>query len=556
MVGRTSSGPNRRAIPPSTRLRQDGRRRGTDAPALRNRSSQNAMWTSSIAARLAYTLASRGSASADAIARYSAALSTSSCQFSRYRGISARPLMSPSPRGPLEASRVTVTAHESFIQGPAPGAAAVSNIGHFHPAPAGSRSVAWATPVTFSDARRRMPRRTPRAAPAASRSATSPPPSTRAGSSDLAGRIFGPAGRTFGPSDFGYNHAPVTILWDTYRSALGSIAQAVGRTPLVTLNRVTAGLTPPIHVKLEWYGATGSLKDRIYLHMFDRAEARGDLRPGMRVLECSTGNAGIACAFVAAVKGYRCTIVMPEGMSEERKKIMRAYGADLVFTPGGESDVDLSLRRLEEIRAGDRTGYWVPGQFDNADNVEAHYRTTGPELWEQAGGIVGAFVASQGSGGTLTGVGRYLRERDTRVRLYAVEPEECALLARREWGPHGIEGIGDGVIPENLDVAILSGVITAATEESLAMARRLAAEEGIFCGISTGCNVAAALKLARHRPDLPSIVTMVNDTGQRYFTTGLCGEAKHVDVPARDHPMDARTREALDRYQAGWELLR
>jgi cysteine synthase A len=347
----------------------------------------------------------------------------------------------------------------------------------------------------------------------------------------------------------------VTILWDSYRSALGSIAQAVGRTPLVTLNRVTGGVTPPIHLKLEWYSATGSLKDRIYLHMFERAEARGDLRPGMRVLECSTGNAGIACAFVAAVKGYRCTIVMPEGMSDERKKIMRAYGADLVFTQGGESDVDLSLQRLEEIRAGDRTGYWVPGQFDNADNIEAHYRTTGPEIWEQAGGIVGAFVASQGSGGTLTGVGRFLREQDTRVRLYAVEPEECALLARREWGPHGIEGIGDGFIPENLDVAILSGVITTTTDESLVMARRLAAEEGIFCGISTGCNVAAALKLARHRPDLPSIVTMANDTGQRYFTTALCGEDKKVDVPEREHPMDPRTRRELDQYQPKWEIL-
>jgi cysteine synthase A len=347
----------------------------------------------------------------------------------------------------------------------------------------------------------------------------------------------------------------VTILWDTYRSALGSIAEAVGRTPLVRLNRVTAGVTPPIFLKLEWYGASGSLKDRIYLHMFERAEARGDLRAGMRVLECSTGNAGIACAFVAAVKGYRCTIVMPEGMSEERKKIMRAYGADLVFTPGGESDVDLSLQRLQEIRKGDPPGYWVPGQFDNTDNIEAHYKTTGPEIWEQCGGGVGAFVASQGSGGTLTGAGRYLRERDGRVRLYAVEPDECALLARREWGPHGIEGIGDGFIPENLDVAILSGVITTTTAESLAMARRLAAEEGIFCGISTGCNVAAALKLARHQPDLSSIVTMANDTGQRYFTTALCGEDKHVDVPEREHPMDPRTRRELDRYQPKWEIL-
>ena len=343
--------------------------------------------------------------------------------------------------------------------------------------------------------------------------------------------------------------------WNRYARALPGIAAAVGRTPLVRLNRLAADLRPEIYVKVEWYGATGSLKDRIYLHMFDRAEARGDLRPGMRVLECSTGNAGIACAWVAAVKGYPCTIVMPEGMSDERKKIMAAYGAALVFTPGGESDVDLALRKLDEIRAADPAGWWVPGQFDNPDNVEAHVQTTGPEVWEQMGGRVGAFVDAQGSGGTLTGVGRFLREHDARVRLYAVEPEECALLARREWGPHGIEGIGDGFIPENLDVAILSGVITTTTDESLAMARRLAAEEGIFCGISTGCNVAAALKLARHRPDLPSIVTMVNDTGQRYFTTALCGEDKHVEVPEREHPMDPRTRRELDRYQPKWEIL-
>jgi cysteine synthase A len=275
----------------------------------------------------------------------------------------------------------------------------------------------------------------------------------------------------------------------------------------------------------------------------------------MRVLECSTGNAGIACAFVAAVKGYPCTVVMPAGMSEERKKIMRAYGADLVFTPGGESDVDLALARLAEIRAGDPQGYWVPGQFTNADNVDAHLRTTGPEIWEQCGGVVGAFVDAQGSGGTLTGVGRHLREQDDRVRLYAVEPEECALLARRAWGPHGIEGIGDGFIPDNLDVALISGVITTTTAESVAMARRLAAEEGLFCGISTGCNVAAALKLARRHPELPSIVTMANDTGQRYFSTPLCGEDKRVDVPERDHPMDERTRRELDRYQAAWEIL-
>jgi cysteine synthase len=324
--------------------------------------------------------------------------------------------------------------------------------------------------------------------------------------------------------------------WARYANALSSIAQAVGNTPLVRLNRVTRGVTPPIdvpiYVKVEWYGATGSLKDRIYLHMFERAEARGDLKPGMRVLECSTGNAGIACAWVSAVKGYPCTIVMPQGMSEERKKIMRAYGATLVFTPGGESDVDLSLARLGEIRAA--------------------------ELWEQMGGTpgkIGAFVDSQGSGGLITGVGRYLRGKDPTVRLYAVEPAECALLARREWGHHGIEGIGDGFVPRNLDVSHLTGIVTTTTGESIEIARRLAAEEGIFCGISSGCNVAAALKLARAHPELPSIITIINDTGQRYFTTALCGETKHVDIPEREHPMDAYTARELDRYQRGWEIL-
>src|SRR5215471_14137438 len=255
-----------------------------------------------------------------------------------------------------------------------------------------------------------------------------------------------------------------TPEWTRYTRALPSIAAAVGRTPLVKLNRVTADVKPAVYVKVEWYGATGSLKDRIYLHMFERAEARGDLKAGMQVLECSTGNAGIACAWVAAVKGYACTIVMPEGMSEERKKIMRAYGAELVFTKGGESDVDLSLEKLGEIRAADPARYWVPGQFDNPDNVEAHILTTGPEIWEQTGGDLAAFVDAQGSGGTLTGVGRYLRQRDPQVKLYAVEPAECALLARREWGHHGIEGIGDGFVPRNLDVSLFLCNDTATTE--------------------------------------------------------------------------------------------
>ncbi|MFQ5828340.1 MAG: PLP-dependent cysteine synthase family protein [Candidatus Methylomirabilia bacterium] len=343
--------------------------------------------------------------------------------------------------------------------------------------------------------------------------------------------------------------------WQRYSRALGSVTEAIGRTPVVRLNRVTAGLRPSLFMKLEWYSPTGSFKDRIYLQMFTRAERRGELKPGMTVLECSTGNAGAASAFVAAVKRYRCIIVMPDGMSEERKKLMRAYGAELVFTPGGESDVDLSLEKLEEIRLNDPDRYWVPAQFTNADNVATHYETTGPEVWEQCEGKLGAFVAAQGSGGTLTGAGGYFRERDPRVALYAVEPAECAILARKQWGPHGIEGIGDGFVPENLDLSLLTGVIAVSTGESLAMAQRLAREEGIFCGISSGCNAAAAVKLARRHPELSSIVVLACDTGQRYFTTALCGETKHLEVPEREHVLDARSRSLLDTFQPRWEVI-
>jgi cysteine synthase A len=343
--------------------------------------------------------------------------------------------------------------------------------------------------------------------------------------------------------------------WSRHQRYHTSFLDAIGCTPLVQLNKITKGLQPRILAKIEWFGPSGSLKDRIYLHMMNRAEARGALRAGMTVLECSTGNAGIACSFVSALKGYRCIVVMPEGMSEERKKMMRAYGTELVFTPGAESDVDLSLQKLEEIRRLDLSRYWVPGQFSNTDNIEAHYETTGPEIWDQTGGRVDAFVASQGSGGTVSGVGKFLKEQRAQARIYAVEPAECPILAHRRWGTHGIQGIGDGFVPENLDLGILTGVITTSTDESVEMARRLAREEGIFCGISSGCNVAAAVKLARRRPDLENIVVMVNDTGQRYFSTVLCGEQEKVEVPDRDHTLDPRSVAELNKYQGGWEVI-
>lgn len=343
--------------------------------------------------------------------------------------------------------------------------------------------------------------------------------------------------------------------WGGYRTAIGSLLEAIGRTPLVRLNRVTDGGPVQVYGKIEWFGPTGSLKDRAYLQMIEEAERRGDLRPGMTLLECSTGNAGIACSFVAALKGYPCIIVMPGGMSVERQKIIRAYGADLVLSPGGESDVDLALERLEEIRRVNPSGYWVPSQFDNPDNIAAHYTSTGPEIWEQMDGRLDAFVASQGTGGTITGVGRYLRERNSAVALFAVEPAECPFLSRREWGSHGIEGIGDGLVPRNLDLSLLTGIITTTTEESVTMAKRLAREEAMFSGISSGCNVAAAMKLARRHPELRRVVVMINDTGQRYFTTPLCDVPKHWEAPPREHPIDAYSRAQLDKYQPGWKII-
>jgi cysteine synthase A len=323
----------------------------------------------------------------------------------------------------------------------------------------------------------------------------------------------------------------------------------------VRLNRVGEGLKPEIMVKLEYFSPSGSLKDRIYLNMIEKAEQRGVLKPGMTILECSTGNAGIACSFVSAVKGYPCVIVMPEGMSDERKKMNVAYGTKMIYTRGGESDVDLALEKLEEIRRQEPEKYWVPSQFDNPDNIKAHYKTTGPEIWEQTRGKLDAYVATQGTGGQLTGIGRYLRERKKSVKLYAGEPAECPLLSRREWGEHKIEGIGDGFVPRDLDLSLLTGVVTITSDEAIEMARRLAKEEGIFCGISSGANVVAAMKVASQHPKMKRIVTMICDTGQRYFSTELCGEPKHVNSPEREHPMDDYTRAELDKYQSTWEII-
>ncbi|MDA0998979.1 MAG: cysteine synthase family protein [bacterium] len=331
--------------------------------------------------------------------------------------------------------------------------------------------------------------------------------------------------------------------WNALSHYCENILEAVGGTPLVRLNRITRFFRPTIYAKIEWYSPTGSLKDRIYGNMISKAEARGDLRPGMAIIECSSGNAGIACSAAAAVRGYACTIVMPEDMGEERKKMIRAYGAELILTPGGESDVDIALQRVKELYESDPEKYWFPGEFENPDNTEAHYQTSGPEIWEQLEGKVDAIVAATGTGGWLTGVGRYLKEKNPDILIYGVEPTECPLISEGICGPHGIAGIGDGLIPKILDLGLFSGMVTVSTEESIQVARRLSLEEGIFCGISSGCNMAAAMKFAQVHAEVENIVTVFGDSGQRYFSTALCNEET------------LRQAEALRRHNADWEII-
>ena len=327
----------------------------------------------------------------------------------------------------------------------------------------------------------------------------------------------------------------MTIRWDAYREPLASALDAVGRTPLVRLSRVAPGVE--LFAKIEWYGPTGSVKDRIYRRMLDEAEARGDLRLGMTIIECSTGNAGIACSMTAAIKGYDCVIVMPEGMSPERRRMIEAYGARIVLTPGAGTDIDLAITRMREIVADDPDRYFFPGEFENPENPAAQ-ATSGEEIWEQSGGRVDAVVGSQGTGGWITGVARAVKAHDPTVRAYTVEPAECPLISEQRWGTHGVPGIGDGIIPRNLDLSLMDGIITVPTVDALEMARRMAREEGLLCGPSSGINVVASLRVAEKHPELRRIVTVAPDTGQRYLSGELFGERIDVDEPDREHPID------------------
>ena len=342
----------------------------------------------------------------------------------------------------------------------------------------------------------------------------------------------------------------MTVDWARDRGAIESLLDAVGGTPLVRLRKVAPDVE--LYAKVEWYGPTGSVKDRIYAHMLSQAERSGHLRPGMTIIECTTGNAGIACSAVAAIKGYECVIVMPEGMSPERKRMIKAYGARLLLTPGAGTDIDLALKKMREIVRSDPGRYFFPGEFENPDNPDAQ-EASGEEIWEQLRGRVDAVVAAQGTGGWITGVSRALKLHDSRVLAYAVEPAECPLISEQRWGTHGVPGIGDGIIPANLDLALMDGIVTVSTEEALKMARQMARSEGMLCGPSSGMNVVAALKVAAKHADLRRMVTVVADTGQRYLSGELFGEGVKVKEPDRDHTVDpaivARLKEHRDRLE-------
>jgi cysteine synthase len=342
------------------------------------------------------------------------------------------------------------------------------------------------------------------------------------------------------------------MSWDRYQWPVDSLLEAIGHTPLLRLGRVAPDIE--LFGKVEWYGPTGSVKDRIYAHMLGRAEDEGRLRPGMTIIECTTGNAGIACSAVAAIKGYDCMIVMPEGMSLERRRMIEAYGARLELTPGAGTDIDLALARMREIVAEDPDRYFFPGEFENPANPEAQ-SASGREIWEQMDGRVDAVVAAQGTGGWITGVTRTLKSNDATVLAYAVEPSECPLISEQRWGRHGVPGIGDGIIPRNLDLSAMDGVVTVSTSDALEMARRLAREEGLLCGPSSGMNVIAAHKVAAKHPELRRIVTVIADTGQRYLSGELFGEGVDVEEPDRDHTPDADILEQVAAHRDRLEFI-
>jgi len=301
-----------------------------------------------------------------------------------------------------------------------------------------------------------------------------------------------------------------------------SVSQLIGRTPLLELCNLekTENLKARLLVKLESRNPAGSAKDRVGLSMIDDAERKGILKPGSVIIEPTSGNTGIGLCSVAAARGYKCIILMPDTMSIERQKLMTAYGAQLILTPGKDG-MSGAIAKAEEL-AKEIPGSFLAGQFVNPANPEAHYRTTGPEIWEDTDGEVDIFVAGVGTGGTITGVGRYLKEQNPAVKIVGVEPADSPVLTEGRSGPHGIQGIGAGFVPEILDTGLLDEVLPCALEDAYRTGRRLGREEGLLGGISGGAALWAALEMAK-RPENAgkTIVALLPDSGERYLSTAM-----------------------------------
>ena len=301
-----------------------------------------------------------------------------------------------------------------------------------------------------------------------------------------------------------------------------SADQLIGRTPLLELTHIEKkfGLNARILAKLEYFNPGGSVKDRVALAMIDDAEAKGALKPDSVIIEPTSGNTGIGLASVAAARGYRIIIVMPETMSVERRQLMKAYGAELVLTEGAKG-MKGAIAKAEEL-AKEIPGSFIPGQFVNPANPKAHFETTGPEIWADTDGQVDYFVAGVGTGGTVTGVGRYQKSQNAAVKVVAVEPTSSAVLSTGVAGAHKIQGIGAGFVPEVLDTAVYDEIIAVADEDAFRLGRELGRSEGVLVGISSGAALWAAIELAK-RPENAgkTIVALLPDTGDRYLSTPL-----------------------------------